>query len=688
MKKCLAFASIVVLALTSVVIFRASAADGPPPTKSALPRKPVDFTARLNGTTDSLGKTGVTVKIQSAAIAKDGTITVRATIVDSNGIPLDRLGVVTNGPVSMSFIAAYIPAGQTQYVSYTTSVSNPTLNLTMPPQTQAANDSGGTFTMNTIGDYTYTFKTKAPVTFDPTVTTSIGVSAQRDLSAFGTFDEWSETGNDVFNFVPNGSPVTVTRSVATTAACNQCHDPMYGHGGSRLQVQLCIMCHSPQTINADTGLTMDMKVLVHKIHMGSSLPSVVAGTPYRIWHRGAWSDFSAVVFPQDIRNCTTCHSADATQGSNYKTKPGAVACGSCHDNVNFATGANHPGGPQLDDKQCAGCHPSVAYTDFDASVPGAHLVPNTSTALPGIVPKIISVTGATPGNSPVVKFSVMNKAGAPIDITKLTSLSMVMSGANVDYGTGTTGMGRVSEKPAATAVGSAGIYTYTMTNKVPATATGSYTISIEASNSVTLQPGTTVSTVTTDAAIPVEYYFSVDKSTMVARRQVVATAKCATCHQNMGINAGAGIHGGARNNTQECVICHNPTLTDGTSGMSVNFAWQIHSIHRGSNLTNPYILGTTNYQSVLFPGDLRDCTECHNTGTYLVENVGAKAMVTSTGDFTKTTPPISAACQGCHDDIATASHALANTTALGESCTACHAAGEEFSVDRVHQRIF
>ena len=73
--------------------------------------------------TNSLGKTGVVVKIQSAAIAKDGTITVRATIVDSDGIPLDRLGVATNGPVSMSFIAAYIPAGQTQYVSYTTTVA-------------------------------------------------------------------------------------------------------------------------------------------------------------------------------------------------------------------------------------------------------------------------------------------------------------------------------------------------------------------------------------------------------------------------------------------------------------------------------------------------------------------------------------------------------------------------------------
>ena len=82
------------------------------------------------------------------------------------------------------------------------------------------------------------------------------------------------------------------------------------------------------------------------------------------------------------------------------------------------------------------------------------------------------------------------------------------------------------------------------------------------------------------------------------------------------------------------------------------------------------------------------CNACHMSGTYLVENVGAKAMVASPGGFTPTTPPISAACQGCHDDIATASHALANTTALGESCAACHSAGEEFSVDRVHQRIF
>src|ERR1039458_8918861 len=191
----------VLLALAPVVLFNIASADD----HGVRARRPVDFAApaQLNGSTTSLGKTGVVVKIQSAAIAKDGTITARATIVDADGFPLDRLGVATKGPVSMSFIAAYIPAGQTQYFSYTTSVSKPSIpaNSGLPSQTQAANDSGGTFATNAIGDYTYTFKTKAPATFDPTVTNSIGVSAQRDLSEFGTFDEWSETSNDVFNFV-------------------------------------------------------------------------------------------------------------------------------------------------------------------------------------------------------------------------------------------------------------------------------------------------------------------------------------------------------------------------------------------------------------------------------------------------------------------------------------------------------
>jgi OmcA/MtrC family decaheme c-type cytochrome len=675
MRKYLAVGSAVfALALALAVLVNAAYAGDRPA------KRTVDFRALLNGTTSSLGKTGVVVKIQGAAIAKDGTITVRATIVDSDGKPLDRLGVATKGPVSMSFIAAYIPAGQTQYVSYTTTVAKATFT-TNPNQIQAANDSRGTFTTNAVGDYTYTFNTKAPTSFDAAATHAIGVSAQRDLSEFGTFDEWSETSNDVFNFVPNGSAVKVTRSVVTTDACNQCHNPLIGHGGSRIKVELCIMCHTPQTINPDTQLTQDMKVLIHKIHMGSSLPSVKAGTPYRIWHRGQWSDFSTVVFPQDVRNCTTCHTSGATQADNWKTNPSAAVCGSCHDDVNFATGLNHLNLPQIDDNQCKDCHTSKASLDFDASIPGAHLIPENSASLPGLVTKILKVDGTSPGSAPTVTFSVTDKANNPVDISQITSIRAVLGGPNTDYNTGAGGI-RVSENPSKTP-GSNGVYAYTMTNKIPDAAAGSYTVSIEARNSVTVLPGTMKATTATDAAKPVEYAFSVDKSAVAPRRQVVATDKCASCHVNLSF-----IHGGTRNAVQECTICHNPMLTDGTSKQSVNLAWQIHSIHRGQNLANPYVLGTTNYQDIRFPGDLRDCNSCHMSGTYLVENVGAKAMVASPGGFTPTTPPISAACQGCHDDLATASHALANTTALGESCAACHSVGEEFSVDRVHQRIF
>jgi hypothetical protein len=49
--------------------------------------------------------------------------------------------------------------------------------------------------------------------------------------------------------------------------------------------------------------------------------------------------------------------------------------------------------------------------------------------------------------------------------------------------------------------------------------------------------------------------------------------------------------------------------------------------------------------------------------------------------------PIAAACQGCHDTKAAATHTQNNTTAsLGESCVVCHGQNAEFPVDTVHSR--
>ena len=54
-------------------------------------------------------------------------------------------------------------------------------------------------------------------------------------------------------------------------------------------------------------------------------------------------------------------------------------------------------------------------------------------------------------------------------------------------------------------------------------------------------------------------YFSVDGSTVTPRRTVVALSNCNNCHTNL------ELHGSLRNNTEYCVLCHNPSDTDAST---------------------------------------------------------------------------------------------------------------------------
>ena len=649
---------------------------------------PHDRAYYLDPTLVNYIRPGIIVKIKSAAIASDGTITARVAITDPKGIPLDKDGIATPGPVSLRFIAAYIPAGKKQYTAYTTTLAKATLNSN-PAQTQAGTDSGGTFTTNAVGDYTYTFKTKAPAGFDQTVTHSIGVSAQRDLSEFMTYDEWSETSNDVFNFVPNGSAVTVTRSVVPTSACNQCHDPLFGHGGSRLTVEMCILCHTPQTINPDTLLTQDMPVLIHKIHMGKNLPSVQAGTPYRIWHRGQWSDFSDVGFPSgtnELMTCTVCHQ-NAPQAKNYLTAPSRAACGSCHDDVNFATGKNHSANnmPEISDNHCADCHQPVGELEYDASITGAHKVATTSSQLPGLVFAIVSVANANPGQNPAVTFTVNDKKGNFVDITKMNFLNLVMAGPTTDYN------GYTSEDARKAPI--VGGQYVSFNAALPATASGSYAVGIEGYNNVTINASTMNATTVRDVGFNQVFYFAVGSGTVAPRRKVVSQANCNGCHSTL------SLHGGIRQNVEYCVVCHDPAVTDASvrpaaSGPaeSINFKTMIHKIHTGSNLTTNFtVIGhgssVNNYNDVGYPGDRRDCEQCHLPGTYDLPLPAGLISQVAPRDYLNPMPPISGACLSCHTTQPAAAHAAIMTSpTLGESCEACHGNNAASSVAKAHAR--
>ena len=78
---------------------------------------------------------------------------------------------------------------------------------------------------------------------------------------------------------------------------------------------------------------------------------------------------------------------------------------------------------------------------------------------------------------------------------------------------------------------------------------------------------------------------------MAPRRAVVALANCNQCHVAL------SLHGTLRNNTEYCVMCHNPSNTDASTRATatvaadkaappqgINFNLLVHRIHYGINM--------------------------------------------------------------------------------------------------------
>ena len=664
--------------------------------------------------------TGLTIAIRSAGIASDGTVSVDYTIADAMGRPLDIAGLTTPGPVSLSYVAAYIPngqpQGQTYFWAYTTRPNTSPLNGVTVNAGGA--DSGGTLTTITLGEYLYTFKTKAVAkggdAFDRTATHRIGIYGNRNLSEFDMPTSYADT---TFDFVPNGSAVAVTRDIVRTAACNSCHDSLAHHGGNRRSVQLCIMCHQNQNYDPNTGSSFAADVMIHKIHSGSSLPSVQAGGKYQFLNsRLSATDFSTVVFPAEggVLACTKCHdpAQGAAQQTKWMTNPSIEACGSCHDDVNFATGANHVNLPEFSDSACSQCHPAVGQYEFDASITGAHTIAAESAAAPGIVMSIVSVSNADPGKAPFVTFTVKDNLGAPIAMSQVSRMALVLAGPTKDYGYTSFGAdvttpGYVSENPVSTAqCDGSGTCTYQFTHSLPANAAGTFVIGMEGRRSLTINPGTTIQVTTQYSGKNVVYYFSVDGSPVTPRRTVVSIDKCNQCHVKLVMH-------GARNQTEYCVICHNPSNSDIANrptavvpsdktapAQSLDFSYLIHRVHTGVNLVPQgasfRIVGgsgtATDFSTVLYPslsptgaeGYTQSCYRCHVNGSEAAFPVGLNP-VTNPASLVSPEGATTAACTGCHATNEDIGHALTQTSSqFGETCDICHSGSAEFTVTRSH----
>lgn len=634
------------------------------------------------------------------------TATVEFTVADGDGTPLDVDGRFTEGAVSVSFVLAALEEDAdgegVAYHAYTT--REQTSPITMETAEQASTDSGGTVEVLSIeeGRYRYTFGTPVSV-MDEGWTHTIAAYATR------TFEEVRYVANHELNFRPDGAAVTVTRDIANDDACASCHDDLSAHGGSRRDVLLCQTCHTPDTVDPDTGNTVDWKVMIHKIHRGASLPSVEAGGTYEIiGFRQSSHDYSDVHFPQLIERCEVCHTGE--DADRALTAPARDACLSCHDTTSFVDPAPagmvlHGGGAQPDGAPCNVCH---APTGSIAGVTESHLTALLDPANPSVGLELMSVSNSGPGMTPTVRFRVtVDDMPRDIIANPLDTLRLTFTGPNTDFAT--TWQATVAGGGLAAVDAADGVFDFTVgaAQAVPVGASGSYTVGMEGY----LRPGSD-----RFAAFSPVMPFAVTDAAAVPRRTVVSSDKCNACHYDL------ALHGGQRKNPGVyCATCHNANLTN--AGRSpkpegediyvntTDFKRMIHKIHAGENLTQPYALGgfggPIDFGHVRYPATLSNCDVCHVDDSHqlpvaagvlpsieevrtCLEAPGADTNDTCDSAMWVVTStivlqPETSACTSCHDSPAALAHANIMTTPDGrESCATCHGSGAGYDVDVVH----
>jgi OmcA/MtrC family decaheme c-type cytochrome len=462
----------------------------------------------------------------------------------------------------------------------------------------------------------------------------------------------------------------------------------------------------------ESGNSIDMKQMIHKIHRGENLPSVEDGDNYFIvGYRDSVHDYSDVRFPQAMENCTTCH-VGGEDSDHWKTQMSREACTSCHDRTSFESPAPagftlHTAGAVSDDDLCAGCHEEgrAHIGPYEVDVTKVHRPVTqfplrdgsgaTISEAPTVTGTIVDVTGTTPGmgQTPVVTFTLLVN-DAPYDILANTddTIRATFAAPTTDYegyvqyniqngtsaGVGTVVAGANPGEWVWTApvtIDAMGAAMATAVVGLPVELEGSMGVGLEGSLSrpATLPDGTSAGNVRY-AMHNVVTYVALTDATAVPRREATTVENCNTCHEDL------AAHGGSRNDPEYCVMCHNanrdtigrmPAPAAGTLVRTtpLSLGHMIHRIHTGEHGENDYIAYTPSspldFSEVRFPGDRRNCEHCHVPGQYdLPLPDGLQPMRTSDIDSTRArdwnyyTGPTAAACTGCHDGDSTRSHAL------------------------------
>ena len=159
----------------------------------------------------------------------------------------------------------------------------------------------------------------------------------------GTYTAYAEfrpsTGVSATTYLNLQVGVTNVESQITPASsCLSCHGESRIHSSSRalrMEPELCKACHDyshqmtgkTNWTNSQWGFGVSPIVRrVHGAHFG------------RYLHKGnenGGGGLSEIIFPQDVRNCTKCHSDP--KNTTWSSSPSRLACFACHDSTEATT---------------------------------------------------------------------------------------------------------------------------------------------------------------------------------------------------------------------------------------------------------------------------------------------------------------------------------------------------------------
>lgn len=551
---------------------------------------------------------------------------------------------------------------------------------------------GGSFETLGNGNYRYT-STLDPATIPLVDGQTLRLAIQISASDLPAGNGWCDfdVALDPVVVAPNDcvSPAGLTRDITQTASCNSCHgstsDTMLSfHGGGRTEVEYCVTCHNP-----GIGRT-DMTNMVHKIHAGKQLTNPVG-----------WESYADVGYTRDLDNCLSCHGGGGLDEDNWQFEPNRTACGSCHDDVDFDSGAGHGiVGPQTTNRFCGNCHPATGILT-DSLLP-------TSVVHQGVARATEAGFYRGPDNgfsidaldydrqteSLTFDFSVTRDNQKQILQTDPkwsngASLGLQIGWSSDEYTNEGSGSSPAPAQPiringldVGGAVTDLGGGNYRSVVDISSFGFGNLTLAMEG------HPQADILGMGTYSRIPVRDVFrdvNVElRGQVEPRRAVVDIAKCNACHDGSG--AGLDFHGSNRTSeAQTCVLCHNPDATDiqrrpvdpatsldGKREESIDMKRMIHGIHAGEDLAQGLVIygfGSvpTDYSGIGFIGNNANCLSCHYPGTYSTD--AASRTLASTVDTgpVRTDPaddlnisPISATCSSCHDDVIATNHMLLN----------------------------